>query len=67
MALAATGHRVLVGTMGVGVYSRARQGTWTRLGQGPADGLVTSLLVVPGAHPVVLAGTDGGIYRLQLP
>ncbi len=67
MALAAAGARLLVGTMGVGVYSRVGQGAWTRLGQGPADGLVTSLLVVPGAHPTVLAGTDSGIYRLQLP
>ena len=67
MALATTGSRVLVGTMGVGVYSRAGRNAWTRLGQGPADGLVTSLLVLSGAHPVVLAGTDNGIYRLQLP
>lgn len=67
MALAVTGSRVLVGTMGVGVYSRAGRNAWTRLGQGPADGLVTSLLVLPSAHPVVLAGTDNGIYRLQLP
>lgn len=67
MALATAHNRLLVGTMGIGVYSRTGSGVWTRLGPGPADGLVTSLLVLPGAHPVVLAGTDSGVYRMQLP
>jgi hypothetical protein len=59
--------RLAVGTMGVGIYSRKRtgQGTWRPLGQGPGDGIITSLLAVPGAPPALLAGTDSGIYRLQ--
>jgi hypothetical protein len=63
------GDRLAVGTMGVGVYSRKRtgQGTWRPLGQGPGDGIVTALLVVPGAAAALLAGTDSGIYRWQAP
>lgn len=66
MALAAAGNRLLVGTMGVGVYSRTAGGAWTRLGQGPGDATVTSLLALPGKTPVLLAGTGDGIYRIQL-
>jgi photosystem II stability/assembly factor-like uncharacterized protein len=64
-----TGDRLAVGTMGVGVYSRKRtgRGMWRPLGQGPGDGIVTALLVVPGAAPALLAGTDSGIYRWQAP
>jgi hypothetical protein len=70
MALATTGgasSRLLLGTMGLGVYSKTPHSAWTRLGQGPGDGVITSLLVLPGLRPVVLAGTASGIYRLQWP
>jgi hypothetical protein len=70
MALARTGgasSRLLLGTMGVGVYSKTPHSAWTRLGQEPGDGVITSLLVLPGLRPVVLAGTASGIYRLQWP
>ena len=70
MNVAATGGadgRLLVGTMGEGIYSRTRHGVWARLGPGPGNGDVTALLVLPGRHPAVLAGTDSAIYRLQLP
>ena len=70
MNVAATGGadgRLLAGTMGEGIYSRTRHGVWTRLGTGPGDGDVTALLVLPGPHPAVLAGTDSALYRLQLP
>lgn len=66
-ATSGTGGHLLMGTMGEGIYIRTSHGVWTRLGQGPGDGDVTSLLVLPGPHPVVLAGIDSGIYRLQLP
>jgi len=58
---------LLLGTMGLGVYRTPPEGRWARLGQGPGDGIVTSLLVVPGTHPIVLAGTAAGIYRLHWP
>ena len=58
---------LLLGTMGVGVYRTTPEGRWARQGQGPGDGIVTALLVVPGTHPIVLAGTAAGIYRLHWP
>lgn len=67
MVLAAVGGappHLLLGTMGLGVYTATPGGRWARLGQGPGDGITTSLLVVPGTHPIVLAGTADGIYRL---
>lgn len=66
MALAAAGDRLLVGTMGVGVYSKTARGAWTRLGQGPGDATITSLLALAGKHPIILAGTGEGIYRWRL-
>jgi hypothetical protein len=67
MALAVADNRLLVGTMGAGVYGKAGQGAWTPLGQAPDDGVIAALLVLPGHPTAVLAGTDNGIYRLQLP
>jgi hypothetical protein len=67
MALAVAGNRLLVGTMGAGVYGKAGQGAWTPLGQAPDDGVIAALLLLPGRPTAVLAGTDNGIYRLQLP
>ncbi len=78
MALAATGATnglLFMGSMGTGVYMSAYAspsatrvyGPWTRLGQGPGDGVVTALLTLPGPRPVLLAGTGEGIYRLRLP
>jgi len=75
MSLAATGGaggRLFMGGMGTGVYmftstptsGTGAAGRWVSLGRGPGDGVVTTLLVLPGAHPVLLAGTGEGIYRL---
>jgi hypothetical protein len=66
MALALDGRRLLVGTMGVGVYGRDGQGRWAMVGRGLENGTITSLMVLPGrqAQATVLAGTDRGIYRL---
>ncbi len=66
-AINGTPPHLLLGTMGLGVYRTTPEGRWARLGQGPGDGIVTSLLVVPGTHPIVLAGTAAGIYRLHWP
>ena len=66
-AINGTPPHLLLGTMGLGVYRTPPEGRWARLGQGPGDGIVTSLLVVPGTHPIVLAGTAAGIYRLHWP
>jgi hypothetical protein len=63
MALVAAGARLLVGTMGQGIYSRTTGGPWTVLGHGPGDGIITALLLMPAE---VLAGTDNGIYRYRL-
>ncbi len=72
MALAATTAdggvvRILIGTMGAGVYERTAAGAWTKLGPNPGDGTVTALTVLPGAHPIALAGTAEGVYRTRLP
>src|SRR5581483_3334780 len=48
MALAMAGRELLVGTMGVGVYARQADGAWTRLGHGPDDGVISTLLALPG-------------------
>ncbi len=80
MVLAASdsaGDRVLVGTMGLGVYSRAGHGVWTRLGDlanidtTMGTGTVTALTILPDEsgqqRPIVLAGAGQGIYRTLLP
>jgi len=80
MVLAASdsaGDRVLVGTMGLGVFSRAGHGPWTRLGDlagidtTMGTGTVTALTILPGEsddrRPIVLAGAGQGIYRTLLP
>ena len=67
MSLALAGDRLLVGTMGLGTYSGTGRGPWIPLGHAPGDGIVTALLVLPGRPSLVLAGTDRGIDRLQLP
>jgi len=72
MALAATtaaggAVRILIGTMGAGVYERTVGGPWTKLGPSPGDGTVTALTVLPGPHPLALAGTADGVYRTRLP
>lgn len=59
--------RILIGTMGSGVYERTVGGAWTKLGPNPGDGTVTALLVLPGRHPIALAGTADGVYRTRLP
>lgn len=80
MALTTTGGArglLVMGSMGTGAYVSAYSSTsptrggyaygpWRRLGQGPGDGVVTALLVLPGPHPTLLAGTGAGIYRLHL-
>jgi len=80
MALAAldsAGDRVLVGTMGLGVFGRAGHGAWTPLGDLASldttmgTGTVTALTILPGEsgqqRPIVLAGAGQGIYRTLLP
>lgn len=56
------------GTMGYGVYMRAPDGSWQRLGHAMSGGQYTSLglAVAAGPHPVLLAGTALGVYRLPL-
>jgi len=51
---------------GKGVVSRG-YGPWVPLGRAPGDGVVTALLTLPGARPILLAGADEGVYRLRLP
>ncbi len=74
---------LFLGSMGMGAYMAAYEsmpataskgavvargyGPWVLLGRAPGDGVVTALLALPGADPVLLAGTGAGIYRLRLP
>ncbi len=80
MALAASdsaGDRVLVGTMGLGVFARVGHAAWTPLGNlasldpNMGAGTVTALAILPGQsaaqRPIVLAGAGQGIYRTLLP
>jgi len=74
LAVDGIGGRLFMGGMGTGVYVSTSlptsganaSGRWVRLGRGPGDGVITALLVLPGAHPALLAGTGAGIYRLAL-
>ena len=77
---------LFLGSMGAGVYMAAfasmpttasgkgvvtrGYGPWVPLGPTPGDGVVTTLLTIPGApgvRPILLAGSDEGVYRLRLP
>ena len=60
------GAPVVVGTMGSGVYSKGQGSSWSRLGAGPGDKVITALLVIPGPHAVALAGTGDGIFQFAL-
>jgi hypothetical protein len=53
------------GTMASGVYEKQGNNPWRLLGQGlyGLAATVTGLAEIPGPHPVLLAGTSGGVYR----
>lgn len=66
MSLAASGNLLFVGTMGAGVFQRSASGAWSRVSDGPGDGVVTALLPVPGARRILLAGTGAGVYSINV-
>lgn len=56
---------LFAGTMASGVYEKVRSDPWRPLGTGLSGGAATVLGLVetPGAHPVLLAATGGGVYK----
>ena len=68
MPLATSGGVLYGGTMGYGVYLREGAAGWRRIGNGLVGGqyIVLSLLVTPGPHPYLVAGTAQGVYRCAL-